>query len=169
MGFFSYSGSSIGGPPVPAAGQILDQWGKIQNLDANGIPTFTGDHKAAKLRSWIAREEWNDYKQRFAPREEAMISQATGEGAINELNRQLMGVAITNHRNFTAATDSRESVMQRYGVQNDQAIQQSFDQTNQAQQSLALVDGFNRTRQHMTDRNMNLMGGSSTRTAIMES
>lgn len=126
---------------------------------ATVLPNFTGKHKAANTRAWLARQEWSDYQARFAPREQELLQRVSKEGAIDELNSRLGSIHVDTKRAFDANQSSVDMMNQRYGVTPSPDVQQSQNRQSSISQSLSEVDAINRTRDSISSRNMNVVGG----------
>ena len=131
----------------------------------NRPPTFTGDDAASRTRAWISRDQWNDYKNRFAPREDELLDKVTGAELLDE---RLSAISVNNKRAYESATLGAEMRRDRYGL-NPSAMQRSaIDRNLHTNSVLTEIDSKNKTRQHIDDRNINVLGGGTARHAIGE-
>lgn len=152
-----FGGGSIGGvvdavagpPPVPT-----QQYGGV------AIPQFTGKNSAALTRAWLARSEFNDWQNRYMPREIELLDRVSKEGAIEELNTRLGDIHADTKLAYEANKKAVDMTKQRYGVETDAALQASQNRRGGIAQSLSEVDAINRTRDSISTRNANVIGGS---------
>lgn len=128
--------------------------------------SFGHDKYAQKNRAWLAREQWEDYQARFQPVEDELIDAVTGSELLDE---RLGKISINNRKAFDAAAVSAEQFRQRYGINQTEA-QRS---TNQNNQQLAMAkttaNAMNKTREHIHDRNMAVIGGGQSRQMAIQS
>lgn len=134
-------------------------YGGYADTSGTAIPNFRGKNKASQTRAWLARQEWQDYLTRFAPREKELIQRTSREGAIEELNTRLGSINLDTQRGFKANKGTTDRLSQRYGVTASGADIAARDQVSGVQESLSNVDAINKTRDHIANRNVNVIGG----------
>lgn len=126
------------------------------------VPEFTGDKAAQKTRAWIANSEWLDYQSRYAPREEALVQRLGNEGAVEEINRRLGEIRGTAGASYASSLGDTFRRMARYGIGNSMSTEARTQLANEGGANMArsVIDAENNVRQHITDRNMNMIAGS---------
>lgn len=125
--------------------------------------SFGHDDYAKKNRAWLAREKWDDYVQRFQPKEDELLDAVTGEDL---LNQRLSSIKIDNSKAFDSALTSANQMRSRYGVNQSQAEKQYEQRSYGLEMAKANAGAMNKTRVHINDRNMQAVGGSGARQAI---
>lgn len=162
-----------GGRPVPGGDQssivndVIDQltgtYPNYPNAGEGGnaimLPNFTGDKKAQKTREWLARQEWSDYLTRYAPREVELLQRTSREGALEELNSRLGNIHADTKRAYQANQQAVDMANDRYGVSQNTQLSEAQERRSGIAQSLSEVDAVNRSRDSITNRNANIVGG----------
>lgn len=119
---------------------------------------------AAETRAYLNRQIYNDYLQRFAPHEDQLLDAITGEEMLNE---RLSAIRVNADNAFDATQATSSRALGRYGVGMDQREQNAQATQTDLSRSSAIASSRNQTRQHVHDRNMELISGaSSARSAI---
>lgn len=115
---------------------------------------------AAVRMGEIEKQDWNDYKTRFIPIENALMQQTT------YMNPALAGQEIGKAESDTAHTFNNiagSSAIQlgRYGMSMTADQQASSDRLNSLGKSGAVVDAANNIRLKLVERNQQIASGSS--------
>lgn len=117
---------------------------------------------ARDTQAALARAEWADYKSRFFPLEERLISQydnkALREQAIGE-NSQAV------NRAFDADQGIQQRRLSRYGVSLAPDQKQALERQNQVARVATLTDVRNLTRDAYADLDNQILTGSSASTS----
>lgn len=133
----------------------------------NGDPRpqkFGNDNFAADTRAWLNRQVYEDYKTRYLPHEQELLDAITGEDMLNE---RLSAISVNAGNAFEASQNSADRRLDRYGVPQDYRQDRSQQLQNNLAEKSAIASANNSTRQHVHDRNMDLIArGASTRSAI---
>ena len=117
---------------------------------------YSGDEQASRTAAAIARAQYEDYKRRFIPIRNMLVSEVTTN--YDDMLDQEMGrtrSAVTS--GFDRAEGSQRRRLERYGVNSPGT---NF---NQAETS-SMVGGLNLTRQRSKERKMNLAFGGMNAT-----
>jgi len=122
------------------------------------IPTFTGKYAANDTWAHITRQQWQDYLQRFAPREEEMIGMTTyaNPGIVNQEVAKAGQAAKQAVQNYGGMS---RQYLSRYGMQLDPRATAQTERMEKLTSSAAEADAANRTRQTLQDQNRQIAFG----------
>lgn len=128
------------------------------NFDRNS------DTYASDVRAWINREIYDDYKRRFEPQEQELISAITGPEMLDE---RLSAIHANTENAFEASRASANRRLARYGASRTDRLHRANATESSLGQASAVASAENSTRQHINDRNMAIIsGGAMPRQAI---
>ena len=121
---------------------------------------------ARDTQAALARADWNDYKERYYPIEEELISRYN--------NKELVNNAIAeNTQAVNTAYDTDEGIQQRrlsrYGVSLSADQQAALDRESQVSRVATLTDTRNLTRDTYADLDEQIMSGTAASTAAIAS
>lgn len=139
-----------------------------QGFGSDPMPADYGSESyARRTRAWLARQQWNDYQQRFQPVEQELINAITTP---EMLDQRLSAIRANVSNAGNASSQVQDMLMRRYGVA-PSAQQRQVDANNRdLAASLASVNAANNTRTQIYDRNQAaLAGGSAVRSDIRSS
>lgn len=124
------------------------------------VPTFGGKYAANDTWAWITRQQWDDYEQRFAPRELELINQTTYN------NPSIVGQEV--QKGMTAATNAvdttqamNEQFRSRFGASIDPRAQIQSNRLTGLTKAAASVDAAARIRETLNDQNRQIALGLS--------
>ncbi len=127
---------------------------------AISMPTNTNsDTYAQDMNAYIARQQWEDYQQRFQPVERQLIDETMGKEL---LDQRLSGISAIVDRSFDSAIKNAQMSREMYGT--GQTGQQADYESRRMNlgRSTAIADAKNSTRTHIYDRNMETLAGGSS-------
>lgn len=132
---------------------------QTQAIGALPVPKPGSKTYAADMNAYIARQQWNDYQNRFQPVERALIDETMGREL---LDQRLSGISAIVDRSFDSAIENARMTRQMYG--SNQTSQQKQYETRRMDlgRSTAIADSRNATRTHIHDRNMETLAGGSS-------
>jgi len=123
-------------------------------------PTNMNDRGyAQKMNAYLNRQQWEDYKTRFAPVEDQLINETMGRELLDKRLGQVSAIADNSFDSSMVAAAQR---MQRYGVSQDQQQSSNMQRNSDIQKSTAIADARNNTRTEVFDRNMDTIAGGSS-------
>lgn len=129
----------------------------VSNLDEPIILSKDkSKYSASENMAKIARAEWEDYKKRFVPIENRLISEVSDRSLYEEAaerGAQNVGLA------FDSQLGINERNNQRLGITQTAEQQEQFTRQAGLQRSLAQVEASNRGREAIDERNLNIMAG----------
>jgi hypothetical protein len=125
--------------------------------------SWDDDDYAKRMRSWLTREQYDDYKTRFMPHEEQLLDAVTGEQLLNE---RLTAIRNSAARTGGVSAGNASRTMGRYGVRQTQREREQSTTRDNLRQAATLASAENQTRQHIEDRDLSIISGGSTRQAI---
>ena len=108
----------------------------------------------------ITRAQWEDYLNRFVPREDALMNMTTYEnpGVVDStmaIGKQAAAIG------YDATQRMNQQAAGRYGAALTQGYQQNQDRRDNVGKSAAIVNEANRIRQELQDRNRQIALGTS--------
>lgn len=108
----------------------------------------------------ITRAQWQDYLDRFVPREDALLNMTTYEnpGLVDStmaIGKQAAAIG------YDATQRMNQQAAGRYGAALTQGYQQNQDRRDNVGKSAAIVNEANRIRQELQDRNRQIALGTS--------
>lgn len=141
-------------------------WGAQYGASGTPMPTNTGSDKYAQnMRAWLAREEWADYQQRFAPIEQRLIDETMGRELLDE---RLSAVQVNQSRAQQASAQMDSMLNRRYGIQPSTQQRSVMDTGRALDVARGTADAKNNLRTHVYDRNMAVLGGGGARADIRD-
>ena len=117
---------------------------------------YRGDEQASRTAAAIARAQYEDYKRRFVPIRNMLISEVTTNYE-DMLNQEMDRTRSAVSSGFDRAEGAQRRRLERYGVNSPGT---NF---NQAETS-SMVGGLNLTRQRSKERKMDLAFGGMNAT-----
>jgi len=132
--------------------------------DYNNMPNFSGDNKAEDSRAWLARAEWADYQNRFAPYEQKLLSEVSQENANREMYQRLGQINADTNNSYRSFAGAERRSNQRYGVGKGYNEAVSDNRNMGINKTLSKVDAINRTSANIAERNTNIIGGTGSST-----
>lgn len=124
----------------------------IQEVGNYSGDPYTG---ASDLFAQVTRAQWEDYKARYLPVIEDLISSATGEKAEELRSQAVKGATEAIDVGYGLAEQTADRMRSRYG------LSAAPDQTNSTalQKARDKVNAINLTNREIKDRNMALVSG----------
>lgn len=110
----------------------------------------------------IARDVWKDYKRRFIPKENQLISMVSAPQQEYKKAMDFVNTGVNTAFNTQQGTNARD--IARMGVSLTPEQQQTMARTNSLSQTSTMAGAENAARQQIKDRNMAIMGGGLTTT-----
>lgn len=168
MNFFPGGGGGInpmggmGGGAGNVDANVLDNDNPYAGI-TEGLDPNSNDY-ASQIRARIARQQWQDYLQRFAPIEQELINSIGNK----ELLRKAIARGDENvERSFDSARGQFQRRLSRQGVglSTDQAA--ASERSMGLSEAAAKVASRNRTRMNVRDREMQILGGTGGSVANM--
>jgi hypothetical protein len=117
------------------------------------------DSYAADTFADITRSEYADYKQRFQPYEQKLMSLAQSEELLDE---QLSRISATSKRRFDQSKVNSALMNDRYGVQQNERQSNYSNTMSGASQGLAISQAKNMSRLAATDRKTGILSGAGS-------
>jgi len=116
----------------------------------------------------ITRSQWDDYVNRFVPREDALLNMTTYQNpalVAHDIARGTQEAA----KGFNATRNMADQYQSRYGAALSRGEQQYQDRSANVSRSAAIVNEANRIRQKLQDRNREIaIGGSNAAVAAAD-
>ncbi len=125
-----------------------------------GVGEHSGDRSAEYTYRDLARAQWEDYKNRFLPRQEELMNAVTSTQMLDE---QLGRISATSKVTGDAARQTAEMMRGRYGMQQTDAQRQAFDAGSAISGALGQANAQNMARQAAYDRYQSSMTGAGIR------
>ena len=127
------------------------------------MPVKGGKKYASEMRGWLDRETYEDYKNRFMPHEQELIDSVT---STDMLDKRLSQISISEENAFEGAMAKRDRSLARYGSSVDPRMNRVSETQHSLGRASASASAQNATRQAVHDRNMSLISGAPTRSAL---
>lgn len=127
-------------------------------MSSNLIEPNWGDQGASYTKAMISRAEWEDYKQRFRPYEDKLMSMYGSKDLDKQISRNQQAVKTSFDNSAKQASDMRR-------LYNTNMTRRQFGQYKanlNMRQSMAKVHATNMSRLARKDRNMELLAGSAS-------
>jgi hypothetical protein len=123
------------------------------------------DEVASGKRAALIRAQWSDYKQRFRPVEDKLISDM-GSGIHSKFNQEgLENAQKSVNTAYGGAVDMQNRDMARMGITNNAQQQQAMDATVDINKSQSMDNATNSARQWDIDRKNAVISGGLGNTA----
>jgi len=132
--------------------------------DYNNMPNFSGKNKAEDSRAWLARAEWADYQNRFAPYEKKLLNEVSQDSANREMYQRLGQINADTNKSYRSFAGAEQRSNQRYGVSKGRNEAISDTRNMGINKALSKVDAINRTSANIAERNTNIIGGTGSST-----
>lgn len=126
----------------------------------NTMGTNSGDpNYASNLRAGIAREEWEDYKKRFQPKENQLLDIANNpQGFVQQQNTEALGAI---NKAYEGAMPQMTREYGRFGMTYTPDQKNELQRRLSNNQGLAQVQGLNTSTRLANDQVLGLMGGGT--------
>lgn len=118
-------------------------------------------NEASRLRAQIAREEWEDYKTRFQPIENILISYAQEPNRFKQPLREYAQDTINKQYGLSGPMADRR--LASYGLRMNDEQRNEFGRRNQIDQRLAEVQALNQIERFGEEQLYNIVGGGINR------
>ena len=129
------------------------------NQSRINYPSYYSDDFASDTYAALTKYEYQDYRDRFKPNEQRLMSLADSEEL---LDQQLAKISSSSTARFSQAKKNSAMMNQRYGVQSNER-QDNYNNTQlDAQKGLAISQAKNMSRLASKDRQMGILSGSSS-------
>lgn len=145
-----------------------DQVFALSQPGTSGSPPPSNVHSdryAQDMRAWLAREEWADYQQRFAPIERQLVDETMGRQL---LDQRLAAVSVNQGRAHLASRQMEDMFNRRLGIRPSEQQQAVMDTGRALDFARGNADLRNNLRTHVHDRNMQVLGGGGARQDIRD-
>lgn len=118
---------------------------------------FTGDKKASKMRAALHRNQWEDYKRRFKPIEQALINNVGSMERTQRLtNRAAQGI----RNQYEQAVGSFQRNLGQYGLQLDDRERTGTGSDIQRSWALDTARASNDARRFVSDTDKQTLSGA---------
>lgn len=124
----------------------------ITDIDPISGDQYTG---ASDLFARVTRAQWEDYKARYQPVIESLVSSVTGSGAEALRTQAVQGATQAIDTGFELAAGTADRMRSRYG------LSASPEQSNSTalEKARQKVNAINLTNRDIRDRNLSLVSG----------
>lgn len=128
------------------------------------MPTFSGKHRASDTYAWLTRQQYQDYLDRFVPRENALIDMTTyaNPALMDEVLSKGTAAAGSS---YDTAVRQQDQFMGRYGAAISADQLRARDRSTNLGRAAAIVDAANRIRQSVMDTDRSIVLGMSNAAA----
>tara|TARA_R110002049_G_scaffold127881_1_gene285032 strand:- start:528 stop:1013 length:486 start_codon:yes stop_codon:yes gene_type:complete len=133
--------------------------GQTSSAYMPGTRNPNSDTYAADTFADITRAEYRDYKDRFQPYEQKLMSLAQSEELLDE---QLSRITATSKRRFDQSKANSALMNQRYGVQQNDEQRNYSNTMTDASRGLAISQAKNMSRLAATDRKTGILSGAGS-------
>jgi hypothetical protein len=121
--------------------------------NATGLAASTSDETA------LARSQYADYKRRYQPIEDLLMSSYNNAGMMRTRLDDTQGLV---NRGFENAAGMQQRTLSRYGVQVSPQQQAQQQRSQQLVQAAGMTDAINESRRAMAQRDEELLAGGLT-------
>jgi len=167
VGSANDGGSNSGSPGVGGMGGNGNDyyWGRPTNsmtrrtiIQTPAVAEYSPDGliggSARDTQAELYRQQFDDYVARFGDKEQELVD---SYGNVSLRNAQIATAKNYSRQGFDNAEKAEEITRSRYGVSRNQQEQRDHDRRFNQARGLAEVDIANRTRQHMVDRDRQML------------
>lgn len=131
----------------------------VQEQVSGNTPIDPNDSKyASKTYAQLINNQYQDYRNRFLPYEERLMSLADSTQLLDE---QLSRVTTNVNNAYNGANQQQSMMNQRYGLTQSAAQTQSQDRNTDINSALSMAHGKNNSRIAHSDRQNAILTGAS--------
>lgn len=152
----TYNGAYISNDQVNEWGRLVDE---SRNFTVDSTPNYNSKDFASKTYANLINEQYDDYRTRFLPYEQRLMSLADSSQMLDE---QLGRLTTNIDKNYDSLGQQQQIMNQRYGLTQSASQVQSQDRNTNINKALATAHGENNTRLANSDMQNGILTGASS-------